>query len=120
MNMDDANDIQTSESERDLGVVFDERLNFDVHINNLINKANKVVGVVKRSFIYLCNGSFITLYKSLIRPHLEYANCIWSPMFKRQSISLENVQRRATKLVSLIAHLNYEERMKYLSLPSLK
>ena len=51
---------------------------------------------------------------------LEYCNCIWSPLFKRQSIIIENVQRRATRLLPMFGELSYEERLQRLKLPSLR
>ena len=42
---------------------------------------------------------FLQLYKSIVIPHLEYASSVWSPHFKKDKIALENVQRRATRLV---------------------
>jgi hypothetical protein len=39
-----------------------------------------------------------TLYKSIVRPQLEYGSNIWSVMYKKEAIQIENVQRRATKL----------------------
>ena len=62
----------------------------------------------------------LSLYKTIVRPQLEYANVVWFPYLKRQSISLEKVQRRATRLILNIRHLNYSERLKQLKLPSLK
>ena len=56
----------------------------------------------------------------MVRPHLEYGNVIWCPRLKRQSIEIEKVQRRATKLIPEICDLSYEDRLKYLRLPSLK
>jgi hypothetical protein len=41
-------------------------------------------------------------YKSIVRPHLEYGSNIWSVMHKKEAIQIENVQRRATKLVNNI------------------
>ena len=92
-------DIIKCENEKDLGVTFDKCLSFDVHITNAISKANKMLGLVKRSFSYLDHSIFLMLYKALIRPHLEYGNLIWYPYLKRQSAAIEKVQRRATKLL---------------------
>ncbi len=61
----------------------------------------------------------LSLYKSLVRPHLEYGNTIWSPKLKRVIKSLESVQRRATKMVPSLANLSYPERLKELNLPTL-
>ena len=66
------------------------------------------------------NKTLILLYKSLVRPILEYGPSVWAPFLKRQSSIIEKVQRRATKLIPELAHLDYTERLKYLRLPSLK
>ena len=36
------------------------------------------------------------LYKSLVRPHLEYGATIWSPYWQKDKDKLESIQRRAT------------------------
>jgi len=111
--------ILISEEERDLGVTFDKSLSFDPHIQNSINKANKMIGIIKRTFSYLDKDIFGKLYKAMVRPYLEYANTVWYPALKRQSIIIEKVQRRATKLVKDCYCMSYEERLKYLGLHSL-
>lgn len=63
---------------------------------------------------------FATLYKSIVCPHLEYGNNIWSVMYKKEAIQIENVQRRATKLVKNIQHRSYSDLLRYLGLPSLQ
>ena len=63
--------------------------------------------------------TFLLLYKSLISPHLEYANVIWYPKYKYQSISVERVQRRATNLLMETRHMTYTQQLEYLDLPSL-
>ena len=63
---------------------------------------------------------FTTLYKRIVRPHLEYGSNIWSVMYKKEAIQIENVQRRVTKLVKNIQHLSYSDRSRYLGLPSLQ
>ena len=91
--------IPTSKEEKDLGVIFDTTLKFDLHIESMIKKANSMLGLIKRNFSFIDMFVFLKLYKALIRPHLEYGQIIWSPKFKRQSKIIENVQRRATKII---------------------
>ena len=55
---------------------------------------------------------FLNMFKSIVRPHLEYVSTVWFPMFKKDKILIENVQRRATRLVKCIKHLPYEDRLK--------
>ena len=55
-----------------------------------------------------------------MRPHLEYGNVAWHPLFKYQSVEIEKVQRRAKKLVKQCKNKSYEERLKYLNIHSLK
>ena len=112
--------LSAVEQEKDIGVIFDRNLNFDVHIDNIINKANRLLGIIFRSFTYMNARIFVTLYKAMVRSILEYANCIWSPLLKRQSVILENVQRRATRMLPELHSMSYDERLRYLKLPSLK
>ena len=79
-----------------------------------------MIGLIKRTFIDIDCDIFIKLYKALVRPHLEYGNIIWHPKYKYQSNALEKVQRRATKLVKKCKDMDYEERLLYLNLYSLK
>ena len=59
--------------------------------------------------------SFVKLYTALVHPHLEYGNTIWCPHLRKDIESIEKVQMRA-RLLSEIKHLNYEERLKTLTL----
>ena len=72
-----------------------------------------MIGLIKRTFTFLDKEIFNNLYKALVQPHLESGNVIWSSYLKRQSVTSERVQRRATTL-------NYTQRLKKLDLPTLK
>ena len=72
-----------------------------------------MIGIIKRTVTVLYKEMFNNLYKALVWPHLEYGNVIWSSYLKRQSVTSERVQRRATTL-------NYTQRLKKLDLPTLK
>ena len=60
----------------DLGVQMDESLKFKKQISNVVQKANGVLASIRRTFKYINKDSFPALYKSLVRPHLEYCNSI--------------------------------------------
>ena len=105
--------------EKDLGVIMDSELNFTEHISSKIRIANAMVGLIRRSFSYLDCQSFKKMYTAVVRPHLEYAQAVWSPNSRKYINMLENVQIRATKLVDGLSKMEYPERLKRLDLPTL-
>jgi len=62
--------------------LIDSQLTFKDHIQDKINKAYSMIGLLKRNFINMDCKTFILLYKALVRPYLEYANSVWSPYKK--------------------------------------
>jgi hypothetical protein len=115
----DSKPLDNIKTESDLGVIFDNNLSFKVHINKMIGKANARVGMVKRCFNHLNTEALIVLYKTLIRPILEYCSSIWFPITQGQINNIEKVQRRATKIPKSISHLTYTDRLKKLNLTTL-
>ena len=109
---------QLLETEKDLGVYIDKNLLFNVHCQRIANAANRLVGLTRRLFDYLDATTFQLIYKALIRPRIEYASSVWSPVRKPGVEIIERVQRRATKMLPGMADL-YEERLKKLDLPTL-
>ncbi|XP_071959396.1 uncharacterized protein B0403.1-like [Antedon mediterranea] len=104
---------------RDLGVLVDNKLNFHDHIVEVVKKANSRLGLIKRTFEYLDSHLVSILYKSMVRPILEYSSTACLPQFVGDSILLEKVQQRATKLAVEIKTQPYSDRMKFMKLPSL-
>jgi len=104
----------------DLGITFNHHLTFEQHINNKVNKANSLAGMIRRSFVHLDKEMFRTLFKSIVRPHLEYGATVWNPLQGNLITVIENVQRRASKRLPGMVHLSYKERLKLLDLPTLE
>ena len=111
--------LEKTECECDLGVYIDSKLTFTQHCQEKVNKANKVLGYIRHTFKHLNQDTFLLLYKSLVRPHLEFSSCIWSPKYKYNIDSIERVQRRATKLIPQLRDLPYTERLQQLNLETL-
>ena len=70
--------IEKVDAEKDLSVIIDKSLTFTEHINSKIKIANRNLGLIFQTFTYLDKDIFMNLYKSLVRPHLEYASSVWS------------------------------------------
>jgi len=79
----------------DLGVIFDSRLTFKDHMAQKINKAYSILGIIKRNFIYMDESSVILLYKSMVRPHVDYANSMWCPYKQGDSKELEKNSKKS-------------------------
>jgi len=62
----------------------------------------------------------LSLYKTLVRPHVEYCVSAWSPYYKKDEELLEKVQRRFTKVIVNMSGLSYEDRLQSLKLWSLE
>lgn len=112
-------ELETTATEKDLGIHIDDKLNFNEHIAKSTARANKQMGLIRRTFKYIDKEIFTNLFKSRVRPILEYGNTVWHPKTKQQRDDIEAVQRRATKLVPGLKDTPYEERLQILNLPSL-
>ena len=115
----DGKPLEIVDAKRDLGVLVDSNLTFRRHISATIQKANQMLGIIRRAFVNINKDVFIPLYKALVRPHLEYCTVSWNPRFLTDDRKLEAVQRRATKMIPGMHDLPYDERLKKLKLFSL-
>ena len=106
---------------KDLGVVISKDLSWSQHISIIVNKANQVLGLVRRTVGTANTSTFSLLYKSLVRPLLEYAVPVWNPYLVKDIHAIENVQRRASRLAlrQKRGEMPYEERCNILNWPLL-
>jgi len=70
---------------KDLGILLDEKLLFRHRINDKINKAFSMLGIITRNFKHLTIQSFTMLYKNMVRSHLDYCSSVWSPYLKKDT-----------------------------------
>ena len=111
--------LEETESERDLGILVDTSLKFRRQAAAAVAKANQILAVIRRSFELIDELTLPLLYKTLVRPHLEFGNVAWGPFNRADQLLVEHVQRRATRLVASLRHRPYEERLEALKLPLL-
>ena len=111
--------LESTRVEKDLGVLVDDQLSFTAHVETAVNKANRILGLIRVAYSYLDQTSLRLLYTALVRPHLECANAAWSPRYSKDRQLIESVQHRATRLVPELRQLPYKERLRRLGLPSL-
>ena len=104
--------------EKDLGVTVDYELTFEQHISQKVKKANAIMGLIRRSFTFLDQKLFRQLYITFVRPHLEYAQAVWAPHLAKHVNLLENVQKRATRLVDGLHDVDYSDRLQLLTYTS--
>ena len=77
--------LTRDDSEKDLGILFTNNLNFESHISSTVNKVNRIIGLIRRKFTHMDKSLFLTLYKenSLIRSHMDYGDLVYYPHTKK-------------------------------------
>ena len=111
--------VSPSNLVKDLGVLIDNKFKFHNHSSVAASKANRMLAIISKSFQYM-DGDILNLYKSFIRPIVEYGTTIWGPYYVLDQQLIERIQRRATKLIHRLHDQSYFDRLARLHLPSLQ
>ena len=107
--------------EKDLGVYISNDAKPSVHCQQIYLKANRMLGFVKRNIIISRHPSILlNMYKSFVRPHLEYCSPAWSPHYQKDEELPEKVQHRFTRMFRHLRQLDYCTRLDILGLWSLE
>jgi ribonuclease P/MRP protein subunit RPP40 len=113
-------DLNVVNEEKDLGVVVCSNFKVANQCATAARKGYQTLGLISRTFISKKKGIISMLYKSLVRPHLDYCIQAWRPHLQKDINVLERVQRRATRMVEECKGLDYEERLKVMNLTTLE
>lgn len=107
-------DLLKVKEEKDLGVTVTDTLSWNPHIQNIVSKANKLLGLLKRTCPLLPDANVRrSLYLSIVKSQLSYATVVWSPHHIHLKLKIERVQRRATRwiLKERLHESSYKERL---------
>ena len=114
--------LEVVDAAKYLGVTITSDLSWNIHIQNTCKKANNTLNFLRRNIKISCPRLKEQAYKTLVRPHLEYAATVWDPHTKTNIQKVEMVQRRAARF-TLNRHRNTSsvgEMLQHLDWPTLE
>lgn len=120
------NMIQKVTTIKDLGVSLDSKLSFETHIDNIVNKAFKMLGFMLRITQDFRNLKCIMiLYFTLVRSMVEYNSVVWNPFYAKNIDRIEKVQTKFIKNINYrfnynLIHSNYVTCITHYKILSLK
>jgi len=112
--------LESVKEERDLGVVISDDLKVSANCQDVYSKANRILGMINRSITYRSKDILVPLYKSLVRPLVEYCTPAWSPYYQKDKDLIERLQHRLTRMIPRLKLLPYTDRLRELNLWSLE
>lgn len=109
-----------TEQEKDLGVIMNRKLKPGAQCAKAARTAQTVLSQITRAFHFRDKTTFLQLYKTYVRPHLEFSAQAWSPWQEGDKEVLEKIQRRAINQISGLRSESYEEKCKELGITTLE
>ena len=93
--------VQIADSQKHLGLILDSILKFNDHIESKITKCNKIIGLMKKLSLTLSRKCSLTIYKSFVRPNLDYADKIYNkPLNESFKKKTEMVQYNVALIIA--------------------
>ena len=112
--------LTSSNCEKDVGVLVPTNLKFEEQCASAISKANSVLGQIKRAFHTRDSEVILNAFKTYVLPHLDYCCQVWSPATKKWITKIEQVQKRALRMIPSLGGLTYMNKLKSLGMLSLE
>ena len=99
-----------------MGVFFNEKFTPTINCNKVCKASQSVIGLIRRNINNRTKEGMLILYKTLVRPLLDYCCQIWKPYIKKDINALEKIQKKYTKMIDGCKNINYEKRLHKLNL----
>ena len=112
--------IESAKEEKDLGVWVESTLKPTTQCESAAKNGNAALGLIMRVFHYRTKSTLVPLYKTFVRPKLEYAAMAWSPWLEKDMEAIEKVQKRMVRMLSDVRGGTYEEKLKEIGMTTLK
>ena len=112
--------LQDTKEEKDLGIYFNECFTPSLNCNKVCKAAYSVTGLIRRNILDKSEEALMILYKTLVRPLLDYGIQIWKPYLREDIMQLEKIQKRYTKMINGCKRLGYNERLKKLKITTIE
>ena len=112
--------LESVNCQKDVGILIPRNLKFDEQCATVINKANSILGQIKRAFQTRDQSVIISAYKTYVLPHLDYCCQIWSPGTQKWINKIEQVQKRALRLIPTLKDKSYKQKLSCLGMLSLE
>ena len=95
------NPVHETVTQKHLGMVLDFKLNFQERFENMLNKVNETIGLLRKLQNTLPRPSLLTIYKSFIRPHLDYGDIIYDQAYNASfQQKVESIQYNAALAIT--------------------
>ena len=114
------NQIEAASEEKDLGVIVESTLKPGKQCAQAAKNANFALGQIQRAFHYRKKSALVPLFKTFVRPKLEFAVAAWNPWTEQDKKRLEKVQERMVRMLSDVQGDTYEEKLKDAGLTTLE
>ena len=100
--------LNTTVKEKDLRSTISADMKVSEQCGIAAVKGNQILGLIRQNIVYKETDLIILLYKTIVRPHLEYCIQAWRPYRKKDIDMLERVQRRATKIIPKLRNISFK------------
>ena len=104
--------VETISSQKHLGLILDERLNLNKHLESKINKCYRIIGFLKWLSSQLPCDALLRIYKSFVMSHLDYGHIVYDkPNNESFASKLERVQYKACLEITGVIQGTSRERL---------